>query len=76
MKRLQLVPDGFECKLLECPAGFFLYGEEVCFKSEYVDDNGRPEVYCESGEAFWGGTSKIEDLQKVMVIPLISRWVE
>lgn len=35
MKRLVLVPAGWPCSLHECPPGFFLHENTVCFKTEY-----------------------------------------
>lgn len=78
MKRLELKPEGFPCKLRECPPGFFLKDDEVCFKSEYSkdQDKNRVEAYCESGEFFWGGDEGKENVDEVMVQPLISEWIE
>lgn len=74
MKRLELKPDGFPCTLAECPPGFFLKDESVGFKSEYKSDN-RPDCYCDSGEYFWGGAKTDEELNKIIVQPLIYEWI-
>lgn len=75
MKRLELIPTGFPCTLAECPAGFFLKDNEVCFKSEYFT-NDRPDAYCEGGCYFWGGDEGKKDINAVIVQPLISAWFE
>lgn len=72
MKRLELKPDGFPCKLQECPPGLFLCGENVCLKSEY----GNNEAYCDSGEYFHGDANKGGTAQDTIVQPLVAEWVE
>jgi len=74
MKRLILKPDGWECILEECPAGFFVFNNAVCFKSEYRTENGIMEVFCESGEYFCGGTSDEETKGNLTVQPVIAEW--
>ena len=51
MKRLVINPSGWPCSLEDCPPGFFLYLEQLCFKTEYRVDN-EIQVYCGSGETF------------------------
>jgi hypothetical protein len=72
MKTLELRPDGFPCTLAECPPGLFLHGENVGLKTEY----GATEAFCDSGERFWGGVSRVDNLAKVIVQPLIYEWNE
>ena len=76
MKRLELKPDGFPCKLSECPPGLFLCGENVGLKTEYLSEKGDPEAYCDSGECFWGDANKGGSAKDTIVQPLIAEWVE
>ena len=80
MKRLELKPEGFPCKLKECPPGFFLKDDEVGFKSEYagdsLDNKNRTEAFCESGCYFWGGEEGKDNVDNVIVQPLVSEWIE
>ena len=71
MKELVFKPAHFKLKLKECPPGFFLFENSVGFKSEYGDD-----VYCDSGERFWGGKTIREETLELVVIPLEYQWVE
>jgi hypothetical protein len=75
MKRLELKPSGFPCTLSECEPGFFLFNDELCFKSKYTNDDGTPDAYCESGESFWGGVSTVKELRNIIVQPLFSELV-
>ncbi len=72
MKRLELNPHGWPCKLTECPPGLFLYNDSVCMKTEYGDI----EAYCDTGEAFSGGGAEPEKRAALIVQPLVSNWVE
>lgn len=72
MKRLELKPDGFPCKLIECPPGLFLCGNDVGLKTKYKSD----EAFCESGESFWGDANKGGKAGDTIVQPLISEWIE
>lgn len=74
MARMVLVlePDGFECTLGDCPPGFFLSGEELCFKSEYMPDRRGGDAYCDSGEFFQGPEGT--DRALVVVKPLKHVW--
>lgn len=76
MKRLELKPAGFKCKLRECPPGLFLCGDEVGLKSEYRNEQGNSEAYCESGEFFWGDANKGRNADDTLVIPLTVEWVD
>lgn len=68
MRRLLIEPDGWPCLLAECPAGHFVYEDQLGFKSEYHGEGNRIEAFCDSGEFFV--------TQNVMVQPVIARWVE
>ena len=69
MKRLIIVPDQWQCPLKECPPGFYMYEDNLCFKSEYGF-----EVFCDSGEYFWGGVNNKEETMEFMVQPVIAKW--
>lgn len=62
MKKLIIVPDGWKCKLNECPPGFFVYDNQLCFKTEY------DEVYCSSGETFCVDNPEVQRV--------VEEWVE
>jgi len=47
MKKIIIEPDGWECLIEECQPGHFMFGDELCFKTEYG-----MEVYCSTGETF------------------------
>ena len=64
MKTVKIVPDGWECLIEECPPGFFYYEGQLCFKTEYHEEDGGLQVYCSSGETFMP--------RKVMVQPVVS----
>ncbi len=69
--------DGGLVTLAECPPGFFLFGGDVHFKTEYATEIPKgslmfwPDAYCgSSGEFFWGGAKTHEDRARLMVRPL------
>jgi hypothetical protein len=64
VKKLIIVPDGWKCKLNECPPGFFVYDNQLCFKTEY----GKDEVYCSSGETFCVDNPEVQ--------PVVEEWVK
>lgn len=70
--RVDLHPEGDLCTLHDCPPGYFLFQGGLCLKSEYRLDNGRLGAYCESGEVFWGGTTREKDRCALMVQPMAS----
>lgn len=79
MKALVIQPSRFPCTLAECPPGFFVFGEELCFKSEYKTNHENVfvcDAYCSSGEYFWGGTKDYEDRENLMVIPCEANWID
>lgn len=71
MKRLVMVPEGWPCTHAECRPGFFLYGERLCFKDEYGSAGGS---YCDSGEAWMGGTADKAERGKLIVQPVTPEW--
>lgn len=75
MKRLEIEPSAFPCKLIECPAGFFVFNNSLCFKSEYFTAEGAVEAFCDSGEMFWGGVSTVEEQRDLIVLPVQYVWV-
>ena len=65
-----LEPVGSETTLDDCPAGLFMYGDTLGFKTEYRDQNG-PEAYVvASGEYFWGGTDNLIMRKSKLVTPM------
>lgn len=72
MKQLLIEPNGWPCRLGECPPGPFVYGEILGFKSEYRTAEGHLEVFNAAGEYFCGiGLQKLED---TIVQPVTARW--
>jgi hypothetical protein len=61
--------DGGPCTFSECPPGHFVAGDALCFKSEYTNDAGMPEAYCESGEYYHGASDTV-------VQPVMAEWKE
>ena len=74
MKTLKIEPLGWPCTLEECPPGFFICAQSLCFKTEYKTEKGLPEAYCESGECFIGGTSSADEFKNLIVQPCEARW--
>lgn len=67
------MPDGWACKLEECPPGLFVYEGFLGLKTQY-HPNGKMEVYCNNGDAFWGQTTTEEEKRKLIVQPVRSVW--
>ena len=76
MKKLIMVPNGWKCVFRQCPPGFFVYHNALCMKSEYKSEELGDEAYCESGEAFWGGTDNKNDRDNLEVQPVAPKWVD
>jgi len=71
MKRLVVVPSGWECTLAECPSGLFIHDGILCLKTDYgqmvcvdenpknriwkIDESGVDAYVVASGEYFCGG---------------------
>lgn len=71
MKTLQLVPDGWPCKLGE-HVGLFVYGanDGTCgISTDYGD------VFTSDGDAFWGGTQDKAERAELIVQPVKAIWV-
>ena len=53
-KTLKILPAGWPCRLSECEPGHFVYGDSLCFKSEYrtAPDYIKIEAFNEAGEYF------------------------
>jgi len=65
--KVEIVPYGFPCSLRNCNPGLFFFKNNLGFKSEYEGD-----IYVvESGEQFWGGTTKENDRMDLIVQPAI-----
>ena len=73
MKRMIIKPEGWKCKLYECPPGFFVFNDHLCFKTEYGPDL---EVFNEGGEYFWGGVKTKEERAELEVQPVEVLWDE
>lgn len=78
MKTLTITPHGWPCKLIDCPAGLFVFKGSLGFKSEYFQsDPDSIQVYCaDSGEIFWGGASSKAARAELVVQPAILEWSE
>lgn len=81
MKRCVIVPDGWIRTFEECPPGFFMvqddlqrHDPDLCFKSEYSNDEGKQDAYCADGSFFWYGTKTIKDRNQIMVQPVKVVW--
>jgi hypothetical protein len=68
MKQLVIKPDGWPLPLAECNAGFFVYNDQLCFKSEYAAEM---QIYNSSGENFCG-----QDRDKLIVQPVFAEWTD
>lgn len=49
MRRLVIIPDGWDCTIDECRPGHFLHGDVLGFKSEYSTHSS---ATCSNGGAF------------------------
>ena len=58
--------------LAECPIGLFVYGDTLCLKTEYGNNQGRIDAYIVvSGEFFWGDAPQTIATQRAsLVAPL------
>jgi len=75
-----LVPEGDPVTLDDCPEGLFMFGDTIAMMTEYATMSRtvppmrqRDAYIVESGEYFWGGTSRTMDRAKLMVQPLSFR---
>lgn len=63
MKTLKIVPDNWPCSIFDCPPGFFVYKDQLCFKTEYGDC----ECYNSIGETFCkDNTTEVQ--------PVVTEW--
>lgn len=69
MIELRMKADSIPVRYKECPPGFFLCHGQLCFKSEYNNDNGSPIGYNSAGEFF------CRELTRV-VIPMVYGWFD
>lgn len=74
MKFLVIKPYYWPCTLAECPPGFFVVNDALCFKTEYSSE--KTEAYVGSGEYFAGGAVSKEDRENIMVQPVVAVWEE
>lgn len=73
IRQFTLTPKRRWRTLADCPIGMFMADVQgpLCLKTEYGNNEGRIDAYIvETGEFFWGGTSKPEDQRGVYVMPL------
>lgn len=59
-----------EIELRDAPTGLFLFQGILGFKSEYHTNCLTDAYVVESGEYFWGGTSKGTDREALLVTPV------
>ena len=76
MRHLNMVPKGWSCSLEECPPGFFtcvndIVNPDLCFKTQYTRDDGRPGAYGPAGEVF-----SCPNPREVLVQPVVPEWVD
>lgn len=69
MRRLIVEPNGWSCEYGEAPPGHILLGEQLCFKSEYRNAEGRIEGYNSSGEFLCIAPN-------TLVQPVETKWVD
>jgi hypothetical protein len=67
-----IVDGGPTVSLASCPIGLFLFGGELCLKTEYGNNDGRINAYIvDSGEFFWGGAPQmIKNQREQQVTPV------
>jgi len=62
--RLIIKPSDWKCKLENCPPGFFVHEDALCFKSEYCDSKNNVLAYWESGATFvLGNKTEVQPVQ-------------
>lgn len=55
--------------LVECPIGLFWYGDTLCLKTEYGNNEGRIDAYIvESGEFYWGDPPQTIASQRAQLV--------
>ena len=60
-----------EVALEDCPVGLFMWGDELCLKTEYGDHSVINAYVASSGEFFAGGTASASERRKVKVRPVL-----
>lgn len=73
MKRLVVVPDGWPCKLSECPSGLFMFEGALVVKSKYGPQENA--LLALDGGIFTGQTEK-EKRGDLIVQPCRYEWIE
>jgi len=76
VKRLEMVPNGWPCTFKDCPPGYFVWQGNLCLMSDYGDNAGKRNAYCDSGEYFLGGVTTTQERDGLAVQPVVPRWVE
>ena len=72
MKQLLVEPEGWPCTLEECRPGFFVYKDNLCFKSEY-GGSVNCEAFVGSGEYLSAGGLPHNE---IIVQPVVECWSE
>ena len=63
---LIVVPDGWPCSLEDCPPGFFVFQNQLCFKTEY--GGAEMQYFNSGGEHFV--------IRGIEVTPVSALWKE
>jgi len=58
MRRLIIYPNDWVATLRDCPAGFFVAEEQLCFKTDYITGD-KIEAYNSAGEVFCGSDNTL-----------------
>ena len=61
MKELIIIPEGWRVTVAECLPGFFVYCDELCFKTDTTDHNGRLLAFRKGSGTFWGDTKNLDE---------------
>lgn len=55
--------------LADCPVGLFWHGDELCFKTEYGNNEGKIDAYIvSSGEFYWGDAPQTIASQRAQMV--------
>jgi hypothetical protein len=84
MKRL-VFHSNPPCHLLECPVGFFVYKNELCFRTagttfyfnvetQLEETFSLVEAFNSKGEPFWGGATHHQAKERLTVTPMRAVW--
>jgi hypothetical protein len=65
MKQLVIKPTDWPCTTTDCPPGFFVSNDQLCFKTEYGNND---EIYNSAGFRV--------HLDGILVTPVTAEWQE